>query len=270
MKLYVNERGIIMIFYFTGTGNSLQAAKSIAEYNGEELVSIAAVINSKKKCYEYTLKEDERIGFVYPVYAWAPPKIVFQLIEGLKLNNYHNNYTFSVATCGDNIGKTMEVLGVALKRNNMNLNSGFSIAMPNNYIIMGNVDSKEVEEKKLAAAEETLKNINKVVQGRRRGVFEVKKGFLPGVLTSVINPLFNKNAVDTKKFYADDKCTGCGICEKVCNCENIKVEGKPKWGERCTQCLACIHYCPTRAIQYGKGTEKKGRYTNPNVSVGEI
>jgi hypothetical protein len=25
-----------------------------------------------------------------------------------------------------------------------------------------------------------------------------------------------------------------------------------------------------KAIQYGKGTEKKGRYTNPNVSIGEL
>ena len=26
----------------------------------------------------------------------------------------------------------------------------------------------------------------------------------------------------------------------------------------CTQCLACIHLCPTKAIQYGKGTEEEG------------
>ncbi len=259
-----------MIFYFTGTGNSLQVAKSIAENVGEELISTADAVNSGDESYEYTLKEDETIGFVYPVYAWAPPKIVFQFIEKLKLNNYHNNFTFSVATCGDNIGKTMEVLDAALKRKSMNLDSGFSIVMPNNYIIIGNVDSKEAEGRKLAAAEETLKKINRIVHERRRGVFEVKKGFMPGVLTSVINPLFNKNAIDTKKFYADDKCTGCGICERVCNCKSIKVQEKPQWGELCTQCLACIHYCPAKAIQYGKGTEKKGRYTNPNVSIGEL
>jgi ferredoxin len=140
--------------------------------------------------------------------------------------------------------------------------------MPNNYIIIGDVDSKEIERKKLIAAEETLKHINNVIHERKKGVFEVEKGFMPGVLTSVINPLFNKNAVDTKKFYADNNCTSCGICEKVCSCNNIKVEGKPQWGTQCAQCLACIHYCPSKAIQYGKATEKKGRYTNPNVSIG--
>jgi flavodoxin len=68
-----------MIFYFSGTGNSLQVAKSVAEHNKEKLISIAAAINSNGGCYEYNLEDNEMIGFVYPIYAWAPPKIVLQL-----------------------------------------------------------------------------------------------------------------------------------------------------------------------------------------------
>lgn len=259
-----------MIFYFSGTGNSLQVAKSIAEDNDDRLISIAAEMNKKDADFNYTLKDNEVIGFVYPVYAWAPPKMVIELIEKLKLNNYKDNYIFSVATCGANIGNTMKVLGDALRKKNLNLNSGFSIEMPNNYIIMGNVDSKEIEKKKLLAAEESLKNINKVIKERKKNIFQITKGAMPGLLTGVINPLFAKGAANTKKFYAKDNCTGCGICESVCNCKTIKVEGKPKWGKVCTQCLACIHLCPVGAIQYGKGTESKGRYKNPNITVEEM
>ena len=46
--------------------------------------------------------------------------------------------------------------------------------------------------------------------------------------------------MDTKKFYAKNNYTSYCICEK-----------------ECTQCLACINYCPVKAIQYGKGTDKK-------------
>ncbi len=99
-----------MIFYFSGTGNSLYIAKNIAEHTGEKLISIANEMNKKYDCYEYTLNHDEVIGFVYPVYAWAPPKIVLQFIEKLKFSNYHGNYIFSVTTCGDNIGNTMNVM----------------------------------------------------------------------------------------------------------------------------------------------------------------
>lgn len=68
----------------------------------------------------------------------------------------------------------------------------------------------------------------------------------------------------------DDKCTGCGICEKVCFSENIKVNNRPLWGNRCSQCFACLHYYPAKAVQYGRGTLKKGRYTNPNVKLSDM
>lgn len=259
-----------MIFYFSGTGNSLYAAKSIARHNSEELVSISAAVNSGDKFYEYSLKDNEIIGFIYPVYAWGPPGMVLEFIEKLKLNNYRDNYIFSVATCGDNIGNTMKVMEECLKKKGINLNSGFSIKMPNNYILMGDVDSKELEKEKLFAADGTLKNINNAIEQRITGVFRVEKGFLPWLLTGFVNPMFNKFAIDTTKFYVNDNCTGCGICERVCNCNSIKVNERPQWGKRCTQCLACIHYCPAKAIQYGRGTEKKGRYTNPNIRIDEI
>lgn len=259
-----------MIFYFTGTGNSFQIARSIAEHNNERLVSIAFVMKSEKGCFEYTLNNDEIIGFVYPVYAWAPPKMVLQFIEKLKLNGYNNNYVFSVAICGDNIGNTMEVLQKSLSKCGIHLDSGFSIKMPNNYIIMGDVDSKDVEQKKLSEAEQVIKDITGCIKEKRKNVFEINKGPLPWLMTSIINPMFNKHAMDTKKFYANDKCTKCGLCQKICNTRNIKVKDHPIWGNECTQCLACIHYCPVQAIQYGKATERKGRYTNPNVNVNEI
>lgn len=260
-----------MIFYFSGTGNSLYAAKNIAQHVNEKLVSISAAVNMEQELYKYSLTENEVIGFVYPVYAWGPPKMVLEFIEKLELNNYQNNYTFSVATCGGSIGNTMKVMNNCLKQKNIHLGSFFSIKMPNNYIIRGDVDSKEVEREKLFVTDEVLKNINNTVQQRKSGVFEIEKGFLPWLLTGLINPIFNKNAIDdTTNFYVNDNCTGCGICEKVCNCKSIKVNEKPQWGECCTQCLACIHYCPTKAIQYGKNTERKGRYTNPNISIDDI
>ncbi|WP_410511304.1 EFR1 family ferrodoxin [Paenibacillus sp. BR2-3] len=259
-----------MIFYFSGTGNSLYAAKTIARHTGEELISISTAESTGATCHEYTLKDNELVGFVHPIHSWGPPKIVLDFIEKLKLNNYLGNYVFSIVTCGGSIGNTMKVMNDCLRKKDIHLNSGFSIKMPNNFIIMGDVDSKEVQNKKLAEAEGTLKYINHVIERRITGEFKVDKGTLPWLLTGIINPMFNKKAIDTTKFYVNNQCTGCGTCEKVCNCNNIQVDGKPQWGPRCTLCLACVHYCPAKAIQYGKGTEKKGRYTNPNISINEI
>lgn len=259
-----------MIFYFSGTGNSLYAAKMIALHTGEKLISIAEAENRAEESHEYCLRDDEIAGFVYPVYAWGPPTIVLEFIEKLHLNNYRGNYVFSIVTCGGSIGNTMKVMQNRLRKKDILLNSGFSIPMPNNYIMMGDVDSKEVEHKKLTASDETLKYINHAIDQRVNGEFKVQKGPLPWLLTGIINPLFNKNAIDTTKFQADHRCTGCGTCEKICNLNNIKVDEKPQWGQRCSQCLACVHYCPMKAIQYGKETEKKGRYTNPKIAISEM
>ncbi len=259
-----------MIFYFSGTGNSLYVAKCIAQHNKEELVSISGIINNGDKVYEYKLKDNEIIGFVSPVYAWGPPQIVLEFIKKLKLSNYQDNYVFSVITCGGIIGNTMKVMTNSLKQKGINLKSGFSVPMPKNYILMGNVDSKESIKEKLSKADESIKNINRIIESRLTGVFQLSKGILPWLLTGLINPMFNKKAIDPKKFYVNDNCTGCRICEKVCNCKNITVKEKPQWGNNCTQCLACIHYCPAKAIQYGKNTEKKGRYSNPNITIDEM
>lgn len=115
-----------------------------------------------------------------------------------------------------------------------------------------------------------LIHINDIIRERKKGVFEIGKGVLPSLLTNVFNPMFMKYVINTKKFYAKDNCTSCGICEKVCNTKCIKVEGKPVWGDNCSLCLACINLCPVRAIQYGKSTEKRGRYKNPNISIEEL
>ncbi len=259
-----------MIFYFSGTGNSLAITKVISTEQNEELISISALMSKGNDEYKFDLKENEIIGFIYPIYAWAPPQMVLDFIAKLTFSNYNKNYTFSIATCGENIGNTMKVLSNSLNKKGIILNSGFSIKMPNNYIILGNTDSKEIVDKKLRDAEEYLKKINGIIKERKTEVYELEKGIMPSVLTNIINPMFNKHAMDTKKFYVTQKCTSCNLCEKICNCKNITVLDKPKWGKKCSQCLACLHYCPVQAIQYGKNSEKKGRYTNPNVSPTEM
>lgn len=256
-----------MIFYFTGTGNSGYVASEIGKKNNEEIVDISDVMHENKEL-EFTLREEEVVGFIYPVYAWAPPKMVMDFIKNIKFNHYKDQYIFSVATCGENIGNTMDLVKKSLLNKGMVLNSGFSITMPNNYVIMGDIDSKEAEKSKLQHADNQIKEINQIIKQRQNNQFKVEKGFMPGILTTVINPLFNKFAMDISKFQVMDDCVSCGKCAKVCNSRTITmVDGKPVWKGACSQCLACLHYCPKRAIQYGKSTVKKGRYTNPYFRV---
>lgn len=258
-----------MIFYFSGTGNSLYVAKKLLN-DKDKLISIAKEMKNNQDVYTYNLSKNESIIFVYPVYAWAPPKMVMDFVKRIKFNNYNSNYISTVITCGDDIGNAVNLFSELLDSKGLNLSSGFSIIAPNNYIIFGDVDNKEIENKKLVKLEESIKEIKNILDNKTKYIYKIDKGRVPKFTTNVINPLFNKYARSTKKFYADDNCIGCKVCEKICNTNCIKVDKKPTWSDGCSQCLACIHYCPTKAIQYGNSTTKKGRYTNPNIKIDEM
>ena len=254
-----------MIFYFTGTGNSLFAARTVAEAQGEQVISIAEEMDKKQDVYHYELGEDELLGFAFPVYAWAPPKIVLDFIKKLDITGV--SYVFSLCTCGNEEGNTSNILRKKLKTKGIELNSAFTLCMPNNYVIGFDVDSKTQEKEKLDTAELLLNDINRVIRQRQKNVKLTIPGKLPVLESAVVNSLFNRFALSTGKFYADDNCTGCGICEKICPIHTIKVTDKPVWGKECTQCLACINRCPAQAIQYGKGTASKGRYHHPSLAA---
>lgn len=252
-----------MIYYFSGTGNSYAAAKYLAEGLGEDLMDIAAAVKNNQ--YEYTLKPDEKLGFVFPVYAWAPPKIVTDFAKNLELYYSGDPYIFAVCTCGASAGKTMDTFENALEENGLVLDSGFSLVMPDNCITLFEVDSDEEVTEKFENAEKTLENILRAVKLGWSDFFRVKRGKFSGILSGVVSPVFSMGALKTKPFYVTKDCISCGLCEKICTSGCIElIAGRPIWTEdKCNMCLACINRCPAKAIQYGKKTEKRGRYVHP-------
>ena len=56
---YNRKKGIAMIFYFSGTGNSLYAAQKLSKVLQEPLCNMADMLS--KKQFLYTLKEKERL-----------------------------------------------------------------------------------------------------------------------------------------------------------------------------------------------------------------
>lgn len=260
-----------MIFYFSGTGNSKWIAKMLSEKQEELLLNIAdEPAGSETLCY--TLRDHEKVGFVFPVYSWGPPAIVLNFIKRISFSNYNGQYLFFVCSCGDDIGLTRNVLEKAFENKPWKWDSGFSVIMPNNYVLMTgfNTDPRGVEKKKLADAKVSVNRIIEITGESRRGVFLCKEGRFPYLKTKIINPLFNKYAVSDKAFWVADNCISCGKCEKVCPMHNITMDGIPVWNGNCVSCLACYHICPRNAVQYGRKTKGKGQYFNPDIKNSSI
>jgi ferredoxin/flavodoxin len=252
-----------MIFYFTGTGNSLYAAKKIGNDMGEDLIDITAAM--KEKTFVYTLSVDEKIGFVFPVYFYGVPSIVVDFIAELRIEQNLEGglkpYVFGVMTCGGSMGGTPKMLEDLLGKQGLPLSAVFELKMASNYIMMYQPTGPDLQKKILISTDKKLADIiaaiskNKKDDGSKR-----KKSFL----TRVAYPLY-VHGRKTRLFYADENCNGCGKCEKICPISAIQMANKkPVWtAKQCTHCSACINRCPQEAIQYGKKTLKWRRFENP-------
>ncbi|MCD8192952.1 MAG: EFR1 family ferrodoxin [Tannerellaceae bacterium] len=254
-----------MIFYFTGTGNSRWTAETLGKELNQRVISIAKELQEKENTCCYTVKPGELLLFVFPVHSWGPPPIVTEFIRKITLDGYKQHPVYVVCTCGDDCGYTNRIMQRALATKGWKLSGCYSVTMPNNYILMKgfDVDSKEVEVAKLAAAPRRLATIMATIRGEKnKGLYH--PGKFAGIKTSLINPLFIKFALGKTAFRVTGSCISCGLCEKICPTGTVCMEaGRPVWGNSCIQCVACIHQCPVRAIEYGNETVKKGRYRHP-------
>lgn len=261
-----------MVAYFSGTGNSRYMAYKISELiSDQDVVYIPDLLRHEEKNKEYQkrLASDDigKLGLVFPIYAWDAPRLIYQWLETFDIPK--DTYIYAIAVCGENVGNTFQRLEKKLKKKGLVLRLCYSVVSPNNYIVMGrmDVDSKERQDglylKMEQAGVEIAENVAK-----SNSLNHVERGSVPGLMTSVISPLFNHFARSDKAFFANESCTHCGLCEKICPVDNIKLDAidrLPRWQGHCAMCTACIHRCPVAAIQYGKVTQGKGRYVHPSL-----
>lgn len=243
-----------MIFYFTGTGNSLYVAQKLQEVDGGELINIAKALNEKN--FNYNPEKGEKIGIIFPVYYWGLPTIVAEFINKLKLESDETPFIYTVITCGSVARNADKYLANLLKTKNLRLNSSYSVKMPSNYIILNNTPNKENIISSLYSAEDQIGKIIESIKNNKEGYF-AKHGFIT-VFSFFVYKLYGI-ARKTKKFYTTEECENCGQCEKVCPSQVIQMQDrKPKWIERkCSHCTACINRCPSQAIEYGNSTKKE-------------
>lgn len=249
------------IYYFTGTGNSLAISKMLKEGLREDVKLIPLETLEK---YQEIVPEEKEVGFVFPVYFGDIPKYVKGIIEKFNFSNVE--YIFALPNCYSIYGESLVTFEKILKGKGRYLNYGNVLYMPDNAILFP-------IEKDIEKLENIGKDILPVIEDIKNRV--IKNNFSINLLTRFQcfgMQLFSEFDFSPKRFRVNKDCIGCGICEKVCPCNNIELKnGKPVFNSKCAHCLACFHWCPKEAISMiNLFIRKRRKHKNPNVTLKEI
>jgi len=255
------------LYYFSGTGNSLAAARGLSARLGDcTLVPIASLAGTDTNI----LPDTDRVGIICPVYFFGIPSLVARFAGRLDLSRA--GYTFAVLTMGGSgSSSALRQLDAILRtRSARGLDAGFAVRMPGNYVLMYAPPAGEKREKILTGADREVAVIAGIIDAGI--VTKLPYSPVAALFHRLFYPRFAASAASgDRKFSVDERCTSCGTCVKVCPVQNIALaEGRPVWSHRCEQCMACIHLCPVQAIQAGRKTETRGRYRHPSVQVDDL
>jgi ferredoxin/flavodoxin len=250
-----------IVFCFSGTGNCLKVAKTIVKELGNgEIVSMA-----KPEKYSLT-KQYGTIGFIYPTYFMKMPKKTVEFISNLSVRNNKGAYYYVIATCGGYEGGAIYQMHELMQsKHTIKINYAKGLKMFANYVVMYDMNKKvdaitQKSNTKLASIISSIKNR----ENNKINTFSKIIGSLTKGLT--------KEMADMDRDYiVNDNCTSCGICKEVCPVKNIEIiNNKPQFKHKCEQCMACIQFCPQKALNYKTVTQNRGRYTNPEIDYKQL
>jgi len=258
------------IFFFTGSGNALAIAKSIAAgIGGADVTPMAQHIGG------FDASGEERVGIVCPVYAWGPPRMVREFVEGLKLSA--EQYVFAVTTCGGTPGKSAVYIDKWIQAKGGRLDAGFNVRGDTYAAIPG---MSEIAIVKLAGwlgrnhvpkqAKERMGEISEMVKGKKSHKVEKSNASVNLLASLIYSAALGRFRKIDKGFGVTDACVSCGTCAKVCPRGNVRlVDGKPTWHQDCESCYACFLRCPQKAITY-QGHPPNEPTHHPDASLAEI
>ena len=270
----------VEIYYFTGSGNSLHVSKELQKrLPGSELIPIVSLLDK-----DTTEAKADAVGFVFPIHGMTIPVPVKKFFN--KLNASSAGYLFAVATRAGTWHNAFDKIDKILEKSDKSLNSCFTLNMASNDPKFK--DWKPATEEELARVASEVRNrldtIRNMVTDKENFREKADDGVIypAGVLMksfALFGMFYMERTGANDYFYSDTKCSGCGMCEKVCPSRKREMAGKtPVWQNdvKCYFCYACVNYCPRKAAQikskvYMKSyTESNERYLHPYATANDI
>ena len=253
----------IIIFYFSGTGNSKNVTKWIKELSDVNNVSceIYDISQTNTENFPKISKEDTVI-FISPIHGFNYPPIMVNFL--FRFPNGNNNVYLMNTRAGMLIKKfiTPGLSGIAFYLATLILSfKGYKIKgympvnLPSNWISVhpglndSTIDFLHSENKK-----RLFPFFNKIKDDLCYLKY-LREIFLDIFVAPIAIPYYLVGRfMLSKTYFASANCNNCMACINNCPVNAIKlVNNRPFWTYKCESCMKCVGNCPHKAINVNHG-----------------
>ena len=232
-----------VIYCFSGTGNSLNAAKIIAaQIDGASIVSV------KKGTVSELAADADVVGFICPVYEWDIPETMKDFAETLTVND--KAYTFMVATYIAVHGRCFETMDAILRKKGTQLHYGKALRCVASQCIA--YEPFPNPRWMVPRSDRHARKIGRQIAMRQRNRYP-RMG-----LCSKLCPCQNITMSDKHPVW-NHACIGCNACVVYCPHKAIMFETPDAYRNL------------DNAVSRHLGLpDKRTRYHNPHISAKDI
>ncbi|MDL2229980.1 EFR1 family ferrodoxin [Treponema sp. OttesenSCG-928-L16] len=238
----------VLLIVFSGTGNTLLAARMIADAFSEQgiVADILDITGDDQTAPDF--RAYDLIGLGYPIYAFNTPIFFLRYIKKLRLEGKR---VFIFKTSGEPLGwnnASSAELKRFLGKRSCTFAGEYHFLMP--YNIICRFPDNLVKQMYLYAERYSRWVCADLL---RDGGSFIPYGWGLRLFARVLRIQRLGAALNGKLYRVNTrKCTYCLKCVRYCPSHNIRQEGKRfRFGFDCQMCMRCSFSCPTDAISIG-------------------
>lgn len=251
------------MYVYSGTGNTYRVAESICMAANERgMSSKIHMIDIRSKPKEFKPDNEGMLGLMAPTIGTIQPLSFFKFI--LRLPKNEGMPVFLVGTGAwtklgplfipgfIGFGLYLAALILLLKGYKVVGIEGFG--MPHNWTTLIPPYWKKLEVDICKEIEQKAKEFGeRILSGKK--VYKRIGDLIFGIILFPVPILFILvgHLFLAKTMFAGFRCNGCGLCERNCPRQAIKMKGaalkKPYWTFKCEQCMRCAGFCPQKALE---------------------